>query len=224
MVLEDRQINISDMFIPRELSVIGGRPGMGKTAFMLSVAERLANAGTPVHIVISNGQRDSISFIIDKQGLDISSRPINLHECKRMTIPAIHNIASTCEKNAVIFIDYLQLVELDDKKTTTSEKRNMKEIVQKIKEIAVETNHPIVILSQLRRGLEYRNDKHPTLNDLKGLKDYSCISNALFIYRPSYYDFEVDRELAQLTISMPCVEQSTMLNIKWKERFLRYEL
>ena len=79
-----------------------------------------------------------------------------------------------------IFIDYLQLM---DRKTS-----DCSFIMNQIKELAVSSNIPIVVLSQLTRDLENRADKHPLITDVRGFgKNRITADKILLLYREIYY-------------------------------------
>ena len=89
-------------------------------------------------------------------------------------------------KLGLVVIDYLQLVSLySDDKTD----KVFKKFMQDIKSIAEKLDIPIIILSQLNRDIEQRQNKRPTLNDIRGGCDniVPYADKVLFLYRESYY-------------------------------------
>lgn len=68
-------------------------------------------------------------------------------------------------KQLVIFIDYLQIINSENRKA--SEYERITTISKELKELAKEFNLPVVCLSQLNRGNEQRQDKRPSMSDLR---------------------------------------------------------
>ena len=110
------------------------------------------------------------------------------------------------EKPDIVFLDYLELIEDNDKN-----------YFNKIKTIAKENNCIIFVASQMSRALESREDKRPCLSDLKD-NIVNCSDVTLFIYRNSYYfmsddDTEKDLQKAEIIIAKNnyCIHQTVEL-------------
>lgn len=118
-------------------------------------------------------------------GRKISKLPLHICEdygCAH-TIDKIKNYVSNFNKHgkiSFIVIDYLQLLFFEKNEYTT--------VLQQLKNLALFFNVPILILSQLNRGLEKRKDKRPLMSDLFSFsKDLSPVDKILFLYREYYY-------------------------------------
>ncbi|MFI0653820.1 DnaB-like helicase C-terminal domain-containing protein, partial [Staphylococcus aureus] len=86
----------------------------------------------------------------------------------------------------VIFIDYLQLMDTDAK---VDRRVAVEKISRDLKIIANETGAIIVLLSQLNRGVESRQDKRPMLSDMKESGGIEAdASLAMLLYRDDYYN------------------------------------
>ena len=82
-----------------------------------------------------------------------------------------------------VFIDYLQLLN-EEYKT----KEDYSLIVMQLKTLATKLGVPIIVLSQLKRELESRTDKHPFMSDIGGvMRNQNAADNVIFLYRESYY-------------------------------------
>ncbi len=82
-----------------------------------------------------------------------------------------------------IIIDYLQLLGEE-----YQAKEDYSLIVLQLKSLAVKLGIPIVVLSQLKRELESRADKHPLMSDIRGImRNQNAADNVIFLYRESYY-------------------------------------
>ncbi|MDX2050359.1 MAG: replicative DNA helicase [Rickettsiaceae bacterium] len=116
-----------------------------------------------------------LPFFIDDTGmLSISALRTRARRLKRK-----HNLS-------ILFVDYLQLI------TTNSKKENrvleVSEITMSLKALAKELSIPIIVLSQLSRAVETRDDKRPMLSDLResgAIEQDADI--VMFIYREEYY-------------------------------------
>lgn len=198
------------------LIVIGGRPAMGKTAFMTSILYNLLKSDKKCivfslemsinqylkRLIAQVGEIELFSLNNNellndrkneeiKTALDIiSSFDLTVFDDK-YKIDEIRNKIET-EKPEYVFIDYLQLLETPRKKQRSEAITN---IMLDLKQTAKENNCIIFISSQLSRALETRYDKRPMLSDLRESGDIENISDVvLLIYRDEYYKACVDDE------------------------------
>lgn len=198
------------------LIVIGGRPSMGKTAFMTSILYNLLKSDKKCivfslemsinqylkRLIAQVGEIDLFSLNNNellndrkneeiKTALDIiSSFDLTVFDDK-YKIDEIRNKIET-EKPEYVFIDYLQLLETPRKKQRSEAITN---IMLDLKQTAKENNCIIFISSQLSRALETRYDKRPMLSDLRESGDIENISDVvLLIYRNEYYKCYADDE------------------------------
>ena len=193
-----------------DLIVVGGRPSMGKTSFIISIMLNLLaqnkkclffSLEMSVHSIVkrfisqiakvpcwSIRNSDNIktyeSKIID--GLDkISEFNIEISDEQNKSIEEVKKEIEQ-EKPDFVFIDYLQLFRHNNKKSRTDE---ITEIITELKETAKENNCIIFITSQLSRAVEQRYDRRPMLSDLResgAIEDTADV--VMFIYRDDYYN------------------------------------
>lgn len=212
---------------PGELIVEAARPGMGKTAKMLKCALENARIGSGVGIVsaeMSAVQLITRTVAIDtnfhltqltKKGFEkaeyFATLSANKHRMKEFPIyiddaasPDIRHVQATLRMwkrkfdIKIAVVDYLQL--LSDTTKQGNREQEIASISRKLKGLAKELNIPVIALSQLSRAVETRgSSKRPMLSDLRESgaieQDADMVT---FIYRPEYYNIEVDDELAEM--------------------------
>ncbi len=103
------------------------------------------------------------------------------------------------EKHLAI-IDYLQLIMSTEKR----ERRDIEvgDMTRELKRLAIELNIPIILLSQLSRGVEQRQDKRPLLSDLKESGNIEQDADVVaLLYRDDYYNRDVvDRNVIEIIL------------------------
>ncbi len=203
---------------PEDLIIIAARPSVGKTAFALNIASgHCSNGGTSHVFSLEMGTKSLLQRMISSSGnIDgqkwrsmtfsnedyskaikaiglISNWNINIHDQKR----SIHDIRAAVrqavhrnpdEKHLVI-IDYLQLLAPAGR----HERRDLEvgAMTRDLKLLATELKIPIVLLSQLSRGVEQRQDKRPLQSDLRDSGNIEQDADVIgFLYRDDYYDKE----------------------------------
>ncbi len=198
------------------LITIGGRPSIGKTAFMTSILYNFLKQDKKCllfslemsisrylkRLIAQVGEIELCSlnnneFLDDRKKEKIKTA-LEIISCFDLTIfddtyniDEIRNKIET-EKPEYVFIDYLQLLETPRKKQRSEAITN---IMLDLKQAAKENNCIIFINSQLSRALENRYDKRPMLSDLRESGDIENISDVvMFIYRDEYYKAYVDDE------------------------------
>ncbi|MEA2994422.1 MAG: replicative helicase [Alphaproteobacteria bacterium] len=88
----------------------------------------------------------------------------------------------------LLVIDYLQLLQGSNKRSSENRVQEITEITTKLKALAKELNVPILALSQLSRQVESRDDKRPQLSDLRESGSIEQDADVvLFVFREEYY-------------------------------------
>ena len=132
----------------------------------------------------SQYEQEAFTKAVDK----ISKLPIKINDDGFLTLVKLrHEIKTFVKKNntKLVIIDYIQLIKHDCR---GNEVQKITEITNYLKALAMEFKIVIVGLSQLSRGVSARDNKRPTLADLRSSgsieQDANCV---IFVFRPEYY-------------------------------------
>ena len=205
-------------FQPSDFILIAARPSMGKTAFVLNIAQYMAfkkNKAVAIfslemskeqlvnrlfslesHVdaqILRTGNLSDTDWekLIEGAGTIGSSRMI-IDDTSGITISEMR---SKCRKYKLemgldlIIIDYLQLMSGSNSRKNESRQQEISEISRSLKGLARELNVPVLALSQLSRAVEQRTDKRPMLSDLRESGAIEQDADVcMFIYRDDYYN------------------------------------
>jgi len=191
-------------FCPGTLTLIGARPGVGKTALALNMATAAAIDGAKALFfsLEMSGEQLARRLLAQSSGVNLMAiRSGNLTEKEKILVtrkagsipeflvdetPALTEldirIRTMMHRPDIVFVDYLQLVCPSDRKLHREQQIN--QIAWQLKTVAKECSIPVVALTQLNRKIEERNDKTPKLSDLResgALEQHA--DNVLFIHR-----------------------------------------
>jgi replicative DNA helicase len=202
---------------PSDLVILAARPGMGKTAFVMSMAKNMAiDFDTPVAIFsLEMSSVQLITRMISSE-TGISSgklRKGNLepHEWEQLNVKvknlskapifiddtpslSIFDLRAKARRLAsqhgikIIVIDYLQLMTAGNSSGGNRE-QEISTISRNLKALAKELSIPVIALSQLSRAVETRGgSKRPLLSDLRESGAIEQDADIVsFIFRPEYY-------------------------------------
>lgn len=203
---------------PSDLILIAARPSMGKTAFVLNIAQYVAfkkNKGVAVFsLEMSKEQLVNRLFSLESQVDAQSLRTGNLKDAdwekliegagiigkSNLIIDdtpgiSVSELRSKCRKYKLehdiqlVIIDYLQLMTGSVGGRSESRQQEISEISRSLKALARELNVPVIALSQLSRAVESRPDKRPMLSDLRESGAIEQDADVvMFIYRDEYYN------------------------------------
>ena len=197
----------------KEVTVIGGRPGHGKTTLMINILKSLIEQGYKVMLInremsntemlrklivlesenllyskIRRGEIEGVEDEIDKIEKKIKDKYKNLimYDDIRTLQDGIVEVSK--HKPDIVIDDYIQLITMNDNKDRRFQIEN---IMQEYKWIAKKENCSEILISQLNREIERRIDPYPRMSDYaeSGVIEQT-VENALFIFYGYNFDHE----------------------------------
>ena len=213
-----KQLDAFGGFAPGELCVIGARPAMGKTTFVLNIISYMLGQKIPVGLfsadnnlnvnylsrIISavkktnrpHNYEQSINFIRETELEDI---PLYLNLKQRMNFAYLReNAIKQKEEKGIrcLFVETIQSFFENEENGTSKE--GTEKTCRELRILAQELNIPIIITSGLNRGPENRpgvDGKIPQIRDLRYGDSIECYADKVFLlHRPEYYDILLDEE------------------------------
>ncbi len=238
-------------FQPSDLILIAARPSMGKTAFVLNIAEYMAfrNNETVAIFSLEMSKEQLVNRLfamesrVDSQLLRTGNLSdgdwANLIEAagvigrSNMIIDdtpgiSVSELRSKCRKFklehnlGIIMIDYLQLMQ--GSKRSESRQQEISDISRSLKEIARELQVPVVALSQLSRAVEQRPDHRPMLSDLRESGAIEQDADVvMFLYRDDYYNHDSEKkDVAEVIIAKQRSGAIGTIELAWLPRFTKF--
>lgn len=200
-----------------DLVLIAARPSMGKTAFVLNIAEfaairnhiptaifslEMSRIQLAKRLISMNSKVDSqhirVGNLADDEWGKITESTILLGESALLIDDtpgiSVSALRSKCRKLKIennlglVIIDYLQLMSGSGSRKSDSRQNEIAEISRSLKALAREIDCPVIALSQLSRAVESREDKRPMLSDLRESGAIEQDADVvMFLYRDEYY-------------------------------------
>ena len=209
---------------PSDLVLVAARPSMGKTAFVLNIAQYTTlRKDYPCAIFSLEMSKDQLmnrlfamESRVDSQALRIGNLTDSDWEKLVESVGLIGNsgliiddtpgisvseLRSKCRKFKLEFgiklviIDYLQLMSGSGARNSDSRQQEISDISRSLKALAREIECPVIALSQLSRACESRQDHRPMLSDLRESGAIEQDADVvMFIYRDDYYNHDSDKK------------------------------
>lgn len=201
-------------FQPGDYVIIAGRPSMGKTSLALAWGRHFAEKGNRVAFFSVEMPETQLAYRLMSQrskvpvekfrngdiGDDdwpriiqaignLGELPIHIDDQSGITPNQVYRRARQLKQKQgldVLFIDYLQLMEPDQ--MSQSREREVATMSRQISRIAKDLNVAVIVLCQLSRKLEERQDKHPMMSDLRESGSLEQDADIIiFPFRPGVY-------------------------------------
>ena len=237
---------------PSDLVLIAARPSMGKTAFVLNIAQYVAfheNMCTAIFSLEMSkellvNRLFSLESRVDAQAL----RTGNLSDADWAKLVegagiigdseliiddtpgiSISEMRSKCRKYKLehdlklIIIDYLQLMS-GSGRSTDSRQQEISDISRSLKALARELNVPVLALSQLSRAVEQRPDHRPMLSDLRESGAIEQDADVvMFIYRDDYYNKDTElKGISEIIIAKQRNGPIGTVNLAWLPEYTKF--
>lgn len=237
-------------FQKNNLILIAARPAMGKTAFVLNIANYIAVKHNTVTAL----------FSLEMSKVDLVKRILSMHskvDSQKMrkgnledeewekllestkevgssklliddSSMTIADIRTKCRKFkmeqnlGLVIIDYLQLMNAGGR--VESRQQEISTISRALKMLAMELNIPIIALSQLSRAVEARPDKRPMLSDLRESGAIEQDADVvMFIYRDDYYNHDSDEPgVAEIIIGKQRSGPTGTVKLGWQPEYTKF--
>ena len=235
-----------------DLIIIAGRPGMGKTALAVNIAETAAIKDKhSVAIFSMEMPAEQLTMRMMSSFANIDQHKVRtgkldgddwirftstvgmLQETKMFIddTPALTpaELRARCRRISrehgldLVVVDYLQMMQVSG--TTENRATEISEISRSLKSMAKELNIPVIALSQLNRSLESRQDKRPVMSDLRESGAIEQDADVIiFIYRDEVYDEESsDKGMAEIIISKQRNGPIGKLKLAWRGQYTRFD-
>lgn len=231
-----------------DLIIIAARPGMGKTSFALNIAtnvarhsnkdvavfslemskEQLATRMLSTEALVDSNKLRS-GFLSDNDWVRLASSadvlcrmPIYLDDTAGTNVPQLKAKLRRVKNLGLVVIDYLQLL------GSTIKSENMvlrvQEITRNLKILAKELDVPVILLSQLSRGVESRPDKRPLLSDLRDSGSIEQDADiVMFLYRDAYYNKEsTEPNVSECIVAKNRHGETGTVKLIWDGQFTRF--
>ena len=197
------------------LTVLGARPGMGKTAASLQIAINVARQGIGVLVISLEMSARELGrrALATASGVSVEAMKKGHHEFHHDKLKAareeLHNLPLSIEDGGgltagmiglkaraahrrhgvgLIVVDHLHIVRHDDVEAKQGATQAVGAIAIAMKRLAKEHRCPVLLLAQLNRGVEGRDDKRPSMFDLRQSGAIEEAADAVvFLYRAEYY-------------------------------------
>lgn len=236
---------------PSELILVAARPGMGKTSFIMNVAQYAAiHSKAPVAVFNLEMSRDQLAnrMLCCEANVELQKiRTGNLSEddwrkLARAMAPlsqapiyiddtpgiSVTEIRSKCRRLKIehglglVVIDYLQL--MSGRGRTDSRQQEIAEISRALKVLAMELSVPIIAGSQLSRAPEARTDHRPMLSDLRESGAIEQDADVvMFLYRDEYYNPDSeDKNIAEVIVAKQRNGPTGMVKLAWLGQYTKF--
>ena len=236
---------------PSDMILVAARPSMGKTAFVLNIAQKAAvRDHVPTAILSLEMSKEQLvtrmmamEAMVDSQSIrtgdlqetdwekimesagTIGRSPLIIDDTPGITIAELR---SKCRRYKqihgldLIIIDYLQL--MSGGKRSESRQQEISEISRSLKALAREMNAPVIALSQLSRRVEERKPAKPMLSDLRESGSIEQDADVvMFIYRDEYYNEDSEKKgIAEIIVDKQRNGSTGSVELVWLGQYTKF--
>lgn len=234
-----------------DLIIIAARPAMGKTAFALNVAQNAATKGNASVLLFSlemskeqlgqrllamearvemenlkkgnieRGDWDRINMALDT----LSKTDIHIDDTAGISVLEMKNKCRRlkAEKGLdLVVIDYLQLMKAEGR--ADSRQQEISNLSRYLKLLAREMDCPVIVLSQLSRAPEQRQDHRPILSDLRESGSIEQDADiVIFLYRDDYYNENTEKPgICEVNLAKHRSGPTEKIDLTWVARYTKF--
>ena len=234
-----------------DLIIVAARPGMGKSAFALNIAQQSAVKHGTSAIIFSLemskeqlGQRllamqarvemqklkqgdldrkdwDRVSLGVD----ELNNSKIVIDDTPGISLMEMRNKCRRLKAEQgldLIVVDYLQLMTFEGR--TDNRQQEISALSRNMKLLAREMNCPVILLSQLSRAPELRQDKRPMLSDLRESGSIEQDADiVIFLYRDDYYNENTEKPgVCEVNIAKHRSGPTDKIELTWVARYTKF--
>lgn len=239
-------------FQPSDLIIIGGRPGMGKTAFALNIAQHVGvELKEPVAIFSLEMSKEQLAMrMLCSEGMVDASRvrkgflsredwpkltsaagrlaesPLFIDDSSAISVLEVRAKARRLKKEhrglSLVVVDYLQLMR--SRGNFERREQEISEISRSLKALAKELRVPVIALSQLNRAVEQRSERKPTLADLRESGAIEQDADVIiFLYRDEVYNKASQKKgTAEIIIAKQRNGPTGTVNLQFQSTMTRF--
>ncbi|MBO5306142.1 MAG: replicative DNA helicase, partial [Clostridia bacterium] len=233
-----------------DLILVGARPGMGKTSFVLNIGTNVAlqTKKTVCMFSLEMSCEQLVSRVLSSEAMvdskllrngklakddwdklaSVSAKlagcDILIDDTPGITVTGMKAKLRRVKNLGLVVIDYLQLMQSDTR--NDNRVQEVSEISRGLKLMAKELNVPVICCAQLSRGPESRTDKKPMLSDLR---DSGAIEQdadvVMFLYRDEYYKTDAnsqDASIAEVIIQKNRHGSTGTVEMGWIGRYTKF--
>ena len=234
-----------------DLIIIAGRPAMGKSSFAMNIAQYAAlhdgrsvlvfslEMSAPQLVMRMLCTEASVDSQRIKEGLvddadlgrlmtvmdPMSKACMFIDDTGGVTVP---DIRSRCRRLKarkgldMVVIDYMQLIQGSGQRRSDNRQQEISDMTRQLKLLAKELDVPILLLAQLNRGPETRQDHTPMISDLRESGSIEQDADmVILLYRPAVYD-ETEDNMSQAIIAKHRHGPTGVVELVWQGEYTRF--
>lgn len=231
-----------------DLFILGARPAMGKTGFLLTsvlagdvaagiISAEMSAFQVALRAISTQGRVDSQKVRTAKLDqeewervttgvIQLTGKPIVIDDRSSPTIGEVQRWARKMRQKhgiKILFVDYLQRLKGNNSRASRIDQ--VGEVAMGLKTIARELNIPVVALAQVNRNVEQRNDKRPLMGDLANSSEIEKEADEIvMLYRDEVYNPDTeDKGIAEFIIEKNRHGPTGMIRAVWNAPFIKFE-